>query len=73
MKKSENNKSPMAQRGMRRSERIIHFATKVTPEFDNIIRKESQERGLYIAEILEEYQQAHLEKKEKEKPFKTKK
>ncbi|KLL04068.1 MAG: hypothetical protein MRERV_28c019 [Mycoplasmataceae bacterium RV_VA103A] len=56
------NKTPMARKGMRRSQRIIHFATKVTPEFDNLIRQQAEKEGLMLVEMLEKYQQAYGEK-----------
>ncbi|KLL03594.1 MAG: hypothetical protein MRECE_12c004 [Mycoplasmataceae bacterium CE_OT135] len=58
---------PLKKKGMRRSQRIIHFATKVTPEFDQLIREQAEKEGLLIVEMLEKYQQAYLEKNGKAK------
>ncbi|MEG7979168.1 MAG: hypothetical protein NY202_04690 [Mollicutes bacterium UO1] len=60
-KKIISNKSLIA-RTMRRSPRIIHFATKVTPEFDNTIRQQAEKESLLLVEMLEKYQQAYGEK-----------
>jgi hypothetical protein len=41
-------------RTLRRSGRTVHFATKVTPEFDNRLRQIATETGKMLTEILEE-------------------
>ena len=41
-------------RSLRRSGRTVHFATKVTPEFDNRVRQIAAETGKMLTEILEE-------------------
>jgi hypothetical protein len=41
-------------RTLRRSGRTVHFATKVTPEFDNRLRQIAAETGKMLTEILEE-------------------
>ncbi|MGE4043438.1 MAG: hypothetical protein AB7F35_01200 [Acetobacteraceae bacterium] len=41
-------------RSLRRSGRTVHFATKVTPEFDNRVRQLAMDRGKMLTEILEE-------------------
>lgn len=61
------DKTPLARKGMRRSQRIIHFATKVTPEFDNLIRQQAEKESLMLVEMLEKYQQAYEEKTKSEK------
>lgn len=71
-KKITNHKSLIA-RTMRRSPRIIHFATKVTPEFDNTIRQQAEKEGLLLVEMLEKYQQAYEEKQMQEKLAKKQK
>src|SRR6478609_8576293 len=45
-------------RSLRRSGRTVHFATKVTPEFDNRVRQIAAETGKMLTEILEEALQA---------------
>jgi hypothetical protein len=40
-------------RSMRRTNRIVQFATRVTPEFDQRVRAIAMEEGLLIVEILE--------------------
>lgn len=40
-------------RSLRRSNRIIQFATRVTPEFDRRIRNIAMRDGLLIVEVLE--------------------
>jgi hypothetical protein len=41
-------------RSLRRSGRTVHFATKVTPDFDNRLRQIAAETGKMLTEILEE-------------------
>jgi hypothetical protein len=45
-------------RSLRRSGRTVHFATKVTPDFDNRVRQIAAETGKMLTEILEEALQA---------------
>jgi hypothetical protein len=45
-------------RSLRRSGRTVHFATKVTPTFDNRVRQIAAETGKMLTEILEEALQA---------------
>ena len=40
-------------RSMRRTNRIVQFATRVTPEFDQRVRVIAMEEGLLIVEVLE--------------------
>ena len=40
-------------RSMRRTNRTVQFATRVTPEFDRQIRAIAQRDGLMIVEVLE--------------------
>jgi hypothetical protein len=40
-------------RSLRRSSRVVQFATRVTPEFDREIRTIAQREGLMIVEVLE--------------------
>jgi hypothetical protein len=40
-------------RSLRRSSRVVQFATRVTPEFDQEIRAIAQRDGLMIVEVLE--------------------
>ena len=41
-------------RTLRRSGRTVHFATKVTPDFDNRMRQIAADTGKMLTEILEE-------------------
>jgi hypothetical protein len=41
---------------------VVHFATKVTPEFDAMIRQSAHQEGITLAEMLEHYQLAYEEK-----------
>src|SRR5271166_2409113 len=41
-------------RSLRRSGRTVHFATKVTPEFDARVRQIAADTGKMLTEILEE-------------------
>lgn len=60
-------------RGSRRSPRVVYFATKVTPEFDALLRQEAHKEGYSLAEMLEKYQEVYEEKKatKKQKPEKA--
>ena len=40
-------------RSMRRTNRVVQFATRVTPEFDQRVRAIAMEEGLLIVEVLE--------------------
>ena len=40
-------------RSLRRSNRVVQFATRVTPEFDQRIRAIAEREGLLIVEVLE--------------------
>jgi hypothetical protein len=40
-------------RSLRRSNRVVQFATRVTPEFDQRIRTVAEREGLLIVEVLE--------------------
>ena len=40
-------------RSLRRSSRVVQFATRVTPEFDREIRAIAQRENLMIVEVLE--------------------
>ena len=40
-------------RSMRRTNRTVQFATRVTPEFDRRVRAIAMEEGLLIVEVLE--------------------
>jgi hypothetical protein len=46
-------------RTLRRSGRTVHFATKVTPEFDNRLRQIAAATGKMLTEILEEALRAY--------------
>jgi hypothetical protein len=46
-------------RTLRRSGRTVHFATKVTPEFDNRLREIAAATGKMLTEILEEALRAY--------------
>jgi len=50
-------------RGSRRSPRVVFFATKVTPEFDALLRQEAHKEGYSLAEMLEKYQEVYEERK----------
>ena len=50
-------------RSMRRTGRTMQFATRVTPKWDDRFRDIAEERGLLLAELLEQmldaYEQQH--------------
>ena len=46
-------------RSMRRTNRVVQFATRVTPEFDRRVRMIAMEEGLLIVEVLEKAIQAY--------------
>ena len=46
-------------RSMRRTNRTVQFATRVTPEFDHRVRAIAMEEGLLIVEVLEQALQAY--------------
>lgn len=59
--------------GTPKSPRILHFANKVTVEFDKNIRKHAAKAKCMITEMLEKYQEAYIEKLEREKAEKQQK
>ena len=46
-------------RSMRRTNRTVQFATRVTPEFDRRVRAVAMKEGLLIVEVLERALQAY--------------
>jgi hypothetical protein len=50
-------------RGSRRSPRVIFLATKVTPEFDALLRQQAHQERYTLAEMLEKYQESYQELK----------
>jgi hypothetical protein len=48
-------------RYLTRTNRTVYFGTKVTPEFDETIRRLAHEQGKLITEMLEEFLAAYLE------------
>jgi hypothetical protein len=46
-------------RSLRRSSRVVQFATRVTPEFDQEIRRIAEREGLMIVEVLEQALEAY--------------
>jgi hypothetical protein len=50
-------------RYLTRTNRTVYFGTKVTPEFDEAIRRLAHEQDKLITEMLEEFLAAYLEKK----------
>ena len=48
-----SRRAPLDGRSMRRTNRIVQFATRVTPEFDRRMRAIAMEEGLLIVEVLE--------------------
>ena len=52
-------------RYLTRTNRTIYFGTKVTPEFDETIRRLAHEQKKLITEMLEEFLAAYLEQNEK--------
>jgi len=52
---------------MNKEKRTQKVQTTVTPKFDNILRKHAYNLRLDVNDILELYQQAYLEKLEREK------
>ena len=49
-------------RSLRRSNRVVQFATRVTPEFDQRIRTIAEREGLLIVEVLERTLKAYERK-----------
>ena len=49
-------------RSLRRSNRVVQFATRVTPEFDQRIRTIAEREGLLIVEVLERALEAYERK-----------
>ena len=49
-------------RSLRRSNRVVQFATRVTPEFDQRIRTIAERDGLLIVEVLERALEAYERK-----------
>jgi hypothetical protein len=47
-------------RYIKRTGRVVQFATRVTPEFDKQIREITEKKNVYLAEILEEMLNAYL-------------
>jgi hypothetical protein len=54
-------------KGGRRSPRVVHLATKVTPEFDALLRQEAHKEGYSLAEMLEKYQEIYEKEKKTKK------
>ncbi|CAG8543672.1 6947_t:CDS:2, partial [Cetraspora pellucida] len=50
-------------RYLTRTNRTVYFGTKVTPEFDEAIRRLAHEQDKLITEMLEDFLAAYLEKK----------
>lgn len=46
-------------RSLRRSNRVVQFATRVTPEFDRRVREIARDENLMIVEVLEKALQAY--------------
>jgi hypothetical protein len=53
--------------GTPKTPRTIHFANKVTPEFDETIRDHAKKAKCMITEMLDKYQTAYVEKLEHKK------
>jgi hypothetical protein len=68
-----NVKKKVDGRSLTRTNRTIHFATKVTPEFDNTVRQLAQQKGRLITEMLEEILTVYLEQEAKQNKNKAKK
>ena len=51
-------------RYLNRTNRTVHFATKVTPEFDYTIRRLAHEQQCLITQMLEKYMSAYFELEE---------
>lgn len=60
MNKSTNEIKNRIIQGGRRSNRTVFFATKVTPEFDAILRQQAHAESYSLAEMLEIYQEAFI-------------
>jgi hypothetical protein len=63
----ETIKLPYSRRDGRyltRTNRTVYFGTKVTPEFDETIRRLAHEKQCLITEMLEQYEQAYLRAEE---------
>jgi hypothetical protein len=70
-KKQSTKKPELTIWGTPKSPRILHFANKVTPEFDKNIRKHAAKAKCMITEMLEKYQEAYIEKLERERTQKS--
>jgi hypothetical protein len=51
-------------RYLTRTNRTVYFGTKVTPEFDETIRRLAHEQRKLITEMLEEFLAAYLEREQ---------
>ena len=51
-------------RTLRRSNRVVQFATRVTPEFDRRVRAIAMREGLLIVEVLEQALDVYESKKQ---------
>jgi hypothetical protein len=59
-------------RYLTRTNRTVFFGTKVTPEFDETLRRLAHEQGKLMTEMLEEFLKAYLEKQERKNKNKKK-
>ncbi|CAG8732277.1 14897_t:CDS:2, partial [Racocetra fulgida] len=59
-------------RYLTRTNRTVYFGTKVTPEFDEAIRRLAHEQDKLITEMLEEFLAAYLEQQKKSSPTRKK-
>ncbi|WNE40878.1 MAG: hypothetical protein mread185_000335 [Mycoplasmataceae bacterium] len=60
-------------RYLNRTNRTVHFATKVTPEFNRNIRRLAHEQSCLITEMLEKFMSAYFELEELKQVKKLKK
>lgn len=63
-----NNNNPTPNIApLRRSQRTVHLATKVTPYFDITVRTLARDQGILITELLEKMLEAYLAQEEAKK------
>ena len=72
------SKPPFSRRDGRyltRTNRTVYFGTKVTPQFDETIRRLADEQGCLLTEMLERFMEAYQAQEQKKvasKPAKAK-
>jgi hypothetical protein len=59
----ENHERKYSSRYIKRTGRVVQFATRVTPEFDQQIRQIASQENCYLAEVLEKMMKSYLREK----------